>query len=112
MTVHVDSFQAIAYDTDAVTLIEGPDNGHYAITSITLYNPNGSAATFIIRKVVEGDPQEIQVRRVDDSIPATDIWEKSLGRPWIVGPLQRYELVLDATPTLGIEWCLDFGRLA
>lgn len=101
--------------TTPQVIAEGADAGILVIRLLTLYNPNGSAAAFILRKVVDspdGTERELFIRRFDDEIPSLGTWAIGVaGTPiMIVLPGQRYEVVLDSAPTLGIEWVCDLGR--
>lgn len=77
---------------------------------INLYNPNATAAPFILRKVRE-NPGGLQIiRQWDDSIPATDSWERgSLGGVMVLQPGSRLELIMDAAPVKPIEFTVDYS---
>ena len=97
---------------------EGADSGVLVVRLLTLYNPNATASTFIVRKVIdlfqtEGSTEkEAFYTRFDDEVPATDTWSfGTTGTPiMLVLPGQRYEIVLDADATLGIHCVCDLGR--
>ena len=112
--------------TNVVVLLEAPPVGVRRISLITFYNPNSSAADFILRLVmptVSASPGiELVIRRFDDLIPATDVWTlgllappkislKALKDPGVGHRPMRYEIVLDAVPTLPIEYAVDYEEL-
>lgn len=100
-----------APNTNAVILLETEATPRI-IRGITLYNPNGGAADFILRYHgynTLGD--EMIIRRYDEQIAATDEWTfGEQGAVMVVPPMTRVELVLDSDPTTPIEWSVDWAE--
>ena len=55
------------------------------------------------------ESDDLVIRREDDTISATDAYEHGgSGGVWMLNADQRLELVLDSSPTLPIEWSVDY----
>ena len=124
MAVIVGSVSGIVSTSDATKIISLDDAlealgrkgaGAVAIKLLTLYNPDSSAAPFILRKrVLDENNEERFIRRFDDSIAATDAWVfGTLGAILVIDNMDDwYELLMDSNPAQPIEYCIDFGLTA
>ena len=99
------------YNTNPYIFVEGFDAGTRTIALLTLYNPNSSAVDFVLRLVLTDDQdRELEVTRFDDAIAPTSTWPFGhLMSRMVVLPGQRYEIVLDSAPTLGVHCVCDIG---
>lgn len=111
-----DNTAGIVATTNPHRLLLGPEGGRRLAQLVTLYNPNATITEFVLRLYRPSD-QFFQMDRTfirwDDGIPITDSWILGgLVRPaFVVMPRQRFEIVLDAEPTLPIEYVIDFQDL-
>lgn len=110
-------FAGIIFDTTPKPIAEGQDSGMLVVRYISLYNPNAIPTEFLLRLVVEeGDALDsnLILTRFDARINATSTWRwGDVGTPiMLLPPGHRYEVVLDTTPTLGIHYVVDCGRVA
>ena len=100
----------VATTTTAARILEGPVDGCYKISLITLHNPNASALGFVLRRVsINDDKDEVTTRRFDESMPANDTWTfGTLGARMTLAAGQRLELLLDSAPANPVEYGLEF----
>lgn len=106
-----DSIDGFVTTTAAARILEGKPGIRRTVRLITLYNPNNSASTFVLRRIfTDAIGEELIAPRFDDSIPATDSWIfGSLGGRMVIKSCCRLELILDASPTKPIIYSIDYG---
>lgn len=113
MPSHPNAF-GLLVSTEPVGILvsEAPDGPVYRINLLTVYNPNTTASGFVLRLVAENIHRQDNIYRLfPGSVPALDSWVYGIvGPPLILAQGQRYEIVLDVTPTIPLEYTLHLDR--